>query len=360
MESTRTNKVIKVANNSQLAQRRLKKGRGLRKLRPEIIAQAQDETTASVTRITLTLVGAALFCILALLTPDISLVAGGKNLNVPLAGPVSFLGFIAVGPAILIALRIYLQVYVKHWYRLESVRRRMPAADRTLTLSPLRTPILRAFAAFTLYLLLPLTMLAFTWKASVLPGWGQSLLYVTVAVTAAHLVLPFRWDGQVKVLLSITITILLAALMYNQEPPIRGFNLFRADLSQQWLVDGRLPFANLRFANLEDANLEFANLKSGNLRDVNLEDANLEFANLNGAGLGSANLVGANLEGANLKGANLFAANLEGASLLNARNLKQNQLEEACVNEATELPPGYKLPRSSSFLCPNWRPPVEP
>jgi hypothetical protein len=357
--------VIEVAKNSKLTERRLKKGRGLCKLSPEMIAQAEDETTASIMRIMLTLVGAALFCILSLLTPDISLLIGDENLNVPLAGPVSFLGFIVVGPAVLIALRIYLQIYVEHWYRLESVRRRMPAADRPPSLSPVRNPILRAFAAFTLYLLLPLTMLAFTWKAFVLPGWGQSLLYVTVAVTAVHIVLPFRWDGQVKALLSIAATVFTAALVYDQELPLRPFNLFRADLSQQWLVDSTLPFANLKFADLQRATLWRAELEHAFLWRANLKDADLKGADLKRADLKGADLEGAvlwnadlnravlkrtDLEGAILEGAILEGADLEGASLLNARNLKQKQLEEACLNEATELPPGYKLPRSG-YLC---------
>jgi hypothetical protein len=63
--------------------------RGLRKLPPELIAQAQDQTTATITRIMLTFVGVALFCLLSLLTPDVALLTGGERLNVPFAGPVS-------------------------------------------------------------------------------------------------------------------------------------------------------------------------------------------------------------------------------------------------------------------------------
>jgi hypothetical protein len=138
---------------------------------PELVAQAQAETTATITRTMLTLVGFALFCTLSLQAPDLSLLIGTETLNVPLAGPVSFQGFIVVGPIVLIALRVYLQIYVEHWCWLESIRRQdqVPAA----IIEPLQASILKDFTAFVLYLLLPLTMVAFTWKAAVFPAWGQ-------------------------------------------------------------------------------------------------------------------------------------------------------------------------------------------
>jgi hypothetical protein len=88
--------------------------RGLRKLAPESIAKAQAETLASTIRIMLAFVGVAAFCLLSLLTPDVALLTGGETLSVPFAGPVSFLGFIVVGPLVLLVLRIILQIYVEH------------------------------------------------------------------------------------------------------------------------------------------------------------------------------------------------------------------------------------------------------
>ena len=49
--------------------------RGLRKLLPEVIAQAQDQTAATIARIMLTFVGLVLFCLLSLLTPDAALLS---------------------------------------------------------------------------------------------------------------------------------------------------------------------------------------------------------------------------------------------------------------------------------------------
>jgi hypothetical protein len=150
----------------------------------------------TITRVMLTLVGVAAFCLLSLLTPDVALI-GGERVNVPFAGLGSFLGFIVVGPGVLIGLRAYLQVYVEHWRRLDPIRRRLQAPSAP-AVAPLQNPLLRTFAGFVLYLLLPVTMVAFTWKAAVLPAWGSGLLCATVGVAAGHLSLLRRWPWSAR------------------------------------------------------------------------------------------------------------------------------------------------------------------
>src|SRR5499427_10229910 len=98
---------------------------GLRKLSPDLISKARDETATQVTRVGLTFVGTTAFCLLSLLSPDSALLGGSEKIAVPLAGPVSFFGFMLLGPAVLIALRIYLQIYVEHSDRLERLGRLM-------------------------------------------------------------------------------------------------------------------------------------------------------------------------------------------------------------------------------------------
>ena len=63
-----------------------------------------DETAAQVTRIGLTFLGTAVFCLLSLLSPDSALLGGSERINVPFAGPVSFFGFMLLGPAVLIVM----------------------------------------------------------------------------------------------------------------------------------------------------------------------------------------------------------------------------------------------------------------
>jgi hypothetical protein len=50
------------------------------------------------------------FCLLSLFSPDSALLGGSEKINVPFAGPVSFFGFMQLGPIVLIGLRVYLQI----------------------------------------------------------------------------------------------------------------------------------------------------------------------------------------------------------------------------------------------------------
>jgi pentapeptide repeat protein len=308
--------------------------------------------------------------------------SGSEKINVPLAGPVSFYGFMLLGPAILIALRVYLQIYVEHSDRLDRLAQSMSVV-RAPTLVPLQNSLIRLFSGLIFYILLPVAIMRFAWKAAVFPAWGLGLFAVAVAVIASHVMLPFsRLSWPSKVLVSVSSAIIAAGIMRGLGPPHRPFDLFRANLSGQWLLRQDLRKADLRHANLHDAilvgaelgtadlrdaNLSGANLSGADLTDANLSgadliDANLSGANLTGANLGAAltgpNLTGANLTGANLTGAqlggtnlggadltgaNLSAANLSAADLRGALNLAPGQLDEACGNSNTKLPEGLTL-----------------
>ena len=114
-----------------------------------------------------------------------------------------------------------------------------------------------------------------------------------------------------------------------QRATFRNANLFLANLQK----------ANLNEANMEGANLTGANLQGATLHQVNLEHATLLFANLQGA-----NLLLANLQSAYLANANIRQANLRGANLSTAAGLTQDQLNLACVDDATILPPSLYKP----------------
>jgi uncharacterized protein YjbI with pentapeptide repeats len=293
-----------------------RKRQGLCKLPADATVKARDDNAAQVNRITLTFVGAVVFCALSLLTPDSALLVGGEKLNAPLTGPVSFSGFMLLGPAVLIVLRVYLQIYVEHQRRLDRIAQLVPAG-RLLT--PDKYPFLRAFRGFTFYLLLPLMILAFWWKAAVFE-WGSGFFIVAAAVIAMHLTLPFRkLPWRLRAVLSLSAAILAIAVMMSVDIPSRRFNLFRANLADQWLRSEHLEFADLNFANLNGADLRNAHLNGAHLSDAHLNGANLNGADLNGAKLDSAILSGAHLINAYLHGANLSGANLSGAILSDAR-----------------------------------------
>jgi hypothetical protein len=357
---------------------------GLRKLSPDLISKARDETATQVTRVGLTFLGTAAFCLLSLLSPDSALLGGSEKIIVPFAGPVSFFGFILLGPALLIALRVYLQIYVEHSDRLDRLAR-SASVVRAPTLVPLQNSLIRLFSGLIFYMLLPVTMMLFAWKAAVFPAWGLGLFSVAVAVIASHVMLPFNsFSWRSKGLLSVSAAIIAAVvmlvmwLMLGSGPLHRPFNLFRANLSGQWLHEEDLRKANLKGANLsgaklEGANLEHVNLIGANLSgaylvgaylrhadliDAKLSGANLTGANLTGANLGHANLSGADLRHADLSGAylrradlmtatlidaKLSGAHLTGANLSGAVGLTQTQLNDACGDADIKLPEGLTI-----------------
>jgi uncharacterized protein YjbI with pentapeptide repeats len=351
---------------------------GLRKLSPDLVSKARDETTTQITRIGLTFLGTTAFCLLSLLSPDSALLGGSEKINVPFAGPVSFFGFMMLGPVVLIVLRGYLQMYVEHSDRLDRLARSVSAV-RAPTLVPLRNSLIRFLSGLIFYLLLPVTMLFFAWKAAVFPAWGSALFAVAVAVIASHVMLPFsRLSWRSKGLLSVSVAIIAGGLLLGFWPLHRAFHLFRANLSGHYLaaedlrkanliranlsgadlVSANLSGAYLGVANLSDAQLFLANFSDANLIEANLSsakfyNANLIRANLSDANLSSAALSGANLRGANLRGANLSSADLRGADLSDAnlsdadlsgvKDLSQTQLDKACGNAHTKLPEGLTL-----------------
>jgi uncharacterized protein YjbI with pentapeptide repeats len=306
---------------------------GLRKLSPDHISKARDETATQVTRVGLTFLGTAAFCLLSLLTPDSALLGGSEKINVPFAGSVSVFGLMLLGPAVLIMLRVYLQIYVEHSDRLDRLARSVSVV-RAPTLVPLQNSLIRVFSGLTFYLLLPVTMMLFAWKAAVFPRWGSGLLCVATGVVVSHVMLPFtRFTWRSKALLSITAIIAAGVMfvgfrLFGLELPRRPFDLFRANLSGQWLLGEDLRKANLSLATLSNANLSRANLSRANLigadlshahlSGATLSNANLSLADLSDANLGNAGLSGANLSGATLSGANLSGANLSDANLGNA------------------------------------------
>jgi hypothetical protein len=348
--------------------RPVERRRGLRKLSTDLIRKARDDTAAQVSRIGLTFLGTAAFCLLSLLSPDSALLGGSEKINVPIAGPVSFFGFMLLGPAVLIVLRVYLQIYVEHSDRLDRLGRSVSVV-RAPTLLPLQNPLIRLFSGLIFYLLLPVAMLLFAWKAAVFPAWGGGLFGVAIAVIAGHVMLPFRkFTWRSRVLLSAGGLILTWGAIFGFGLLPRPFYLERANLSAQLLTWYDLTGANLQYANLSGAHLFGADLSGADLFDADLRDADLRRADLGGAALFDANLsgarlLGADLSGAILSGADLTAANLSGtnlsgtnlqyanlrdadlsfADLSRAKGLTQKQLDEACGDADTKLPEGIGL-----------------
>jgi hypothetical protein len=252
-----------------------------------------------------------------------------------------------LGPTVLIMLRVYLQIYVEHGKRLDRLARSVSVV-RAPTLVPLQNPLIRALRGLIFYLLLPVALMAFAWKAAVFPVWGSVLFSVGVAVIASHILLPlsgFSWRS--KVLLSVSAATIAGGAMLGFGPLHRPFDLYRANLSGQRLPGDDFRDANLTRSNLSGADLELANLSGARLGGVvgqaNLRGADLTGANLSGAWLNDASRERPGHRGPDLTGADLTGANLSGASLSNVDLSGAKNLDKACGNAKTELPESLTL-----------------
>lgn len=101
-----------------------------------------------------------------------------------------------------------------------------------------------------------------------------------------------------------------------------------ADLTNQCVKGG-----NLNGADFDRARLVLACMSKANF--VN--------ATFRGADLSGANLANSNLDGADFSGAVLNITSLKGANLARAKGLTQAQLDAACGDAQTRLPPGLRV-----------------
>jgi uncharacterized protein YjbI with pentapeptide repeats len=123
-----------------------------------------------------------------------------------------------------------------------------------------------------------------------------------------------------------------------------GCNLFQRDFSGLQARGLNLSGSRLRQATLSLSVMNRTRFSNADLRDVDAYGGVFSSSNFAGANLTNASFVGAYLDGANFSGATLTGANFAGASLERATGLSQARLNQACGDEATQLPPGLTIP----------------
>ena len=105
--------------------------------------------------------------------------------------------------------------------------------------------------------------------------------------------------------------------------------------------------------DLSGADLTNTCVKEHDLHDADFDGANatlmcMSFANFTNASfrgteLSGANLAGAKMDGANMTGAKTSITSFLGTDLRHVRGLTQAQLNVACSDDKTMLPPGLKI-----------------
>ena len=122
-----------------------------------------------------------------------------------------------------------------------------------------------------------------------------------------------------------------------------GCNLFQAAFSGVQLKGRNFAGARLRQADLSLSVMNRTSFAHADLRDVNAYGGVFSSANFAGADLTHASFVGTYLQGASFAGARLDGTNFSGAEMNHARGLTQAQLDHACGDPSTTLPPGLGL-----------------
>ena len=123
-----------------------------------------------------------------------------------------------------------------------------------------------------------------------------------------------------------------------------GCNLFQGDFSGLQARGLNLGGSRLRQADLSLSVMNRTRFSNADLRDVEAYGGVFSSSNFAGANLTNASFVGAYLDGANFSGATLSGTNFAGASLERATGLTQGRLNQACGDEATQLPRGLTIP----------------
>lgn len=313
------------------------------KLKDDDLRKEHQETSNTIRRVLLMVIGFSFFCLLTLGVPDVSLLATDARIKVPFADTeVSFGAFFSIGPLVLIGLTIYLQIFVAHWLTLGG-RNYENTAPYIFNIN---RKIPNFISGFLIYWLVPFTLTAFTWKALPRPDPEPTILIsVTIIVTWCLVVLQIRRCPGAKkerILRNLPLwLIMFFALTGLEETVRRAVSGEPQFFIRQWdLVGAKLSGADLRGLNLADTTLLEADLSRAKLTRANLAGANLTMVDLNVADLTETDLRGAILRDSNLTGAILTKANLENSDLtganlerakLNGANLQGAKLAEAIL-----------------------------
>jgi uncharacterized protein YjbI with pentapeptide repeats len=292
-----------------------------------------DDASKTIRRVFYSLLGTCLFCVLTLAgTPDANLISAGSEVTLPILNyPIGFGDFLVVGPAVLIALTVYLHLFVAQ-HRMIAI----PPKYRLAMLPNFDAMAARVTVWFAYYWLVPATLVYFLWKAWPRAFEGQLVFLESVLVVAVLAALQIRRCPSAWRLWAVPILIASIAVYAGglyKSTSLRTLNLFKAELDGQDLRGANLSRAYLAEAKLHGANLSGANLFRADLREAKLSKANLSFASLHGALLRGANLSGSNLRGANLGEANLREANLREANLSGA-DMRRADMRRADLGQA--------------------------
>jgi Pentapeptide repeats (8 copies) len=311
-------------------------------LSQEDLQRRHAEYSETVNRLLFVLLGFCFFCLLTLGGSDAALLGAGREVSVPVINMHLSNGvFLSVGPIILIALTLYMHIFVERLRQYDALD-----TDRRLPhIFNMSSPVPRLLSWFLFYWMVPLVLVSFTWKAIPRPE-GPTIATISIAATTLLIWLQIRrcpkatrrWNVLLGVVMIALIA--LAPLIATRQIQLnRQLGLYQAELKNADLSGFDLRWANLGRANLEGAFLSKADLRHAKLRQANLAHAVLEEAVLNNADLSWATgLREVDLNGICLHKAVLYQTDLRGANLEGAQGLLREQLVYALTDSTTRFP----------------------
>jgi hypothetical protein len=301
---------------------------------------AQCSDTAN--RLLCVLLGFCFFCWLTLGGSDAVLLGAGREVAVPVINMnLSNAAFLSVSPIIMIALTLYLHIFVERLRRYDA----LDADQQSPHLFNMSGPVPQLLSWFFLYWMVPLVLTLFTWKAGPRPE-GPTIGAMSIAATMLLIWLQIRRCPKAMRRLNIPlwaaliVLIALAPLIATRQMLLnRTLSLYQAELER---VD--LSGFDLRRADFSRANLRGAFLSKANLQEANLQGADLAKAVLEGADLTKAMLSWAkglrevDLNGVCLHQAILYQTDLSGANLEGVQALTRAQIVSAITDNTTRFP----------------------
>ena len=108
-------------------------------------------------------------------------------------------------------------------------------------------------------------------------------------------------------------------------------------------VGCNLKGADLTNTCVKNHDLHGADFDGANATLMCMSFANFENASFRGTELSGANLAGAKMDGADLTGAKTSITSFLGTDLTKVKGLTQKQLDVACGDAKTKLPPGLRV-----------------
>jgi len=157
-----------------------------------VLRTQHDEISKTIWRLASLLAASSVFCIIILSAPDVSLVSTDAKITIPIASiEVSYADFLFFAPVFLIALTLYLHVFIEHRLRLGT---RLSADGEPLSpfLFNLGRPSAELLSAFLFYGMSPCVLAYFVWKTIPRQNAPWLLLFAFVALSGLMLALRIR------------------------------------------------------------------------------------------------------------------------------------------------------------------------